>query len=65
MEVGENGVSGRNVPSLVEAESTLELVRAIALLQQMEVMTVRLMIQAIRKPKTVIKILAQVRNSMM
>ena len=63
MEGGENGVSGRNVPSLVEAESTLELVRAIALLQQMEVVTVRLMIHAIRKPKTVTKILAQVSNS--
>ena len=63
MECGENGVSGMNVPSLVEAESTLELVHAIALLQQMEVMTVQLMIQAIRKPKSVTKILAQVSNS--
>ena len=63
MEGGENGVSGRNVPSLVEAESTLELVRAIALLQQMEAVTVRLMIHPIWKPKTVTKILAQVSNS--
>ena len=65
MECGENGVSGMNVPSLVEAESTLELVHAIALLQQMEVMTVPWMVQARRKPKTATKILAQVSNLIM
>ena len=60
MVVGQNGVTGRPAPYLVEVETKVVHVRVTIPHQSMEGKIVRLMDQQIQKPKNVKKIHAQV-----
>lgn len=60
MVAGESGVSGLTAPLVVQVETNRELGYVTALLQNIEAMTVQLMVHRIQKPKHVTKTLAQV-----